>query len=150
MPRGPGTTGDCFGSVLLHDELWESLASMSGRGVPWVHPCALGNGHDGDHGAPAYDVEGEPQQWICWSDSGPARLERVGAPSPGRHTRPLAPPTDASPRQPVGRTPADPQGATELPTPDSRTQALWAIAAAIERLADVVATVAGEHRGPRG
>ncbi len=149
MARGPGMTdGDCFGSVLLHDELWRSLASLNGQSVPWVHGCGLENGHHGDHGAPVDQVEGEPQQWIRWANAGPARLERVEPSSPGRHTRPLESPTDASP-QPVENSRADRSGETVLPGPGSQSEALWAIAAALERLADVVATLASENRGPR-
>ncbi len=44
--------GDCYGSVLLDNELWQSLTAMTGRNVPWVYGCVLAHGHDGDHGAP--------------------------------------------------------------------------------------------------
>jgi hypothetical protein len=82
--------GGCFGSVLLDNELWQSLTSMNGRSVPWVHSCVLDHGHDGDHGAPAYHVDGEPKHWLRWPDTGPVRLAPVEPSPPGRHSKPLS------------------------------------------------------------
>jgi hypothetical protein len=75
--RGLVSGGGCYASVLLDGELWQSLSTINGRDVSWVHGCVLDHGHDDDHGAPAYRVEGEPQHWLRWSDTGPARLDRV-------------------------------------------------------------------------
>src|SRR5262249_27775157 len=122
MARSPGMTdGDCFGSVLLHDELRRSLASTNGQGAPWGLGCALENRHDGDHRAPRGQAEGEAQQWIRWANAGPGRLERVEQSLPGRHTmpprtppRPLKPHPDP-PTQPIDNYRAGPPGATEVP-----------------------------------
>jgi hypothetical protein len=80
--------GGCYGSVLLDKTLWQSLTAMNRRDVPWVHGCVLDHGHDGDHGAPAYPLDEEPQQWLRWPDNGPARLEAVEPSPPGRHSSP--------------------------------------------------------------
>jgi len=143
VPRDNGVTerGGCYGSVLLDNELWQSLSAMNGRAVPWVHGCALDHGHDGDHGAPAYHLDEEPQQWLRWPDTGPARLEQVDPSPPGRHSRPL----NSAPARPAPR-PAPPAtsaqahqpGDAQIPVAGSQTEALWAIAAAIDRLADAV------------
>jgi hypothetical protein len=63
--RGHGTNdhGGCYGSVLLDNELWQTLTATNGRDVPWVHGCVLNHGHGGDHGAPATSLDDEAQQW---------------------------------------------------------------------------------------
>ena len=122
--------GGCYGSVLLAHELWQSLTAMNGRDVPWVFGCALDHGHGDDHGAPAYQVDGQPQQWLRWSDGGPARIEHVEAAPPGRHSRQRQAAADTAP---VVR-PAD----VGSPGRDPHADALWAIAAAIDRLADAI------------
>jgi hypothetical protein len=150
--------GGCYGSVLLDNELWQSLRVQIGRDVPWVHGCVLDHGHKGDHGAPAYQVDGEPQQWLRWPDAGPARLEHVEVSPPGRHSRPTG---DSHNRPPPRSSTATTAQAGPGPAPGLGTpvtgppaDALWAIAAAIERLADVLAAhlanVPGErdHHGP--
>jgi hypothetical protein len=133
--------GGCYGSVLLDNELRQSLTAMNGSDVPWVHACVLDHSHDGDHGAPANQVDGGPQHWLRWRDSGPARLERVELSPPGRHSSSLsAPPPNLAPPQPTttsGSTAHRP-GEVGLPASGSQTEALWAIAAALERLADAV------------
>jgi hypothetical protein len=133
--------GGCYGSVLLDNELWQSLTAMSGRDVPWVHGCVLDHGHDGDHGAPAYDVDGEPRHWLRWPDTGPARLDRVELSPPGRHSKPLREPSRRPPPRSATATgaPAHRPADVGSPASGSQAEALWAIAAAIERLADVVA-----------
>ena len=131
----------CFGSVLLDNELWQSLTAMNGRNVPWVHSCALDHGHDGDHAAPAYHVDGEPQHWLRWPDTGPVRLDPVELSPPGRHSKPLSTPPNPLPRSTTTTdAPAHPVAEDRSPTRESQAEALWAIAAALERLADVVAT----------
>jgi len=133
--------GGCFGSVLLDNELWQSLSAMNGGSVPWVHSCVLDHGHDGDHGAPAHHGDGEPQHWLRWPDTGPVRLDPVEPSPPGRHSKPLSAPPNPTPRS--TRTTdalAHPVGEDGSPTTGSQAEALWAIAAALERLADVVAT----------
>jgi hypothetical protein len=133
--------GGCYGSVLLANELWHSLTSMNGRDVPWVHGCVLDHGHDDDHGAPAYQVDGQPQQWLRWSDSGSVRIEHVEASPPGRHSRPPRaaaavdrPPQPVAAEAPPAHRPSD----AGSPGRDPQADALWAIAAAIDRLADAI------------
>jgi len=87
-PRNWVNGGCCYGSVLLDNTLWQSLTAMNGRDVPWVHGCVLDHGHDGDHGAPAYPLDEEPQQWLRWPDKGPVRLEAVEPSPPARHSSP--------------------------------------------------------------
>jgi hypothetical protein len=131
----------CFGSVLLDNELWQSLTAMNGRNVPWVHSCALDHGHDSDHAAPAYHVDGEPQHWLRWPDTGPVRLDLVELSPPGRHSKPLSAPPNSPPRSTTTTdASAHPVAEDRSPARDSQAEALWAIAAALERLADVVAT----------
>jgi hypothetical protein len=140
--------GGCYGSVLLDNELWQSLTAMYGRDLSWVHGCVLDHGHDGDHGAPAYHVDGEPQQWFRWPDTGPARLERVELSPPGRHSKPLASAPDRPPPRSTTTTgaPAHRPGDAGLPVTGSQIEALWAIAAAIDRLADAVVRLGNPSR----
>jgi hypothetical protein len=143
VPRDNGVTegAGCYGSVLLDNELRQLLSAMNGRDVPWVHGCVLEHGHDGDHGAPANPLDEEPQQWLRWPDTGHARLERVEPSPPGRHSRPLNPPPDQPTPQSASATGAQAHQPSDarLPVAGSQTEALWAIAAAIDRLADAVA-----------
>jgi len=131
-------SGGCYGSVLLDKTLWQPLTAMNGRDVPWVHGCVLDHGHNGDHGAPAYPLDEEPQQWLRWPDNGPARLEAV-EPSPPR--RQSSPPTSSRlTRNAVGdqRARTARRRRINASPADSQIAALWAIAAAVERLADAV------------
>jgi hypothetical protein len=135
--------GGCYGSVLVDNDLWQSLTAMTGRNVPWVHGCVLAHGHDGDHGAPAHYLDGSPQQWLRWSDAGPARLEVVEPSPPGRHSRPLSStpgrPTRRSTTTTTTASPAHRPGDVDSQVTGTPAEALWAIAAAIDRLADIVA-----------
>lgn len=142
--------GSCYGSVLLDNELWQSLTAMNGRDVPWVHGCVLDHSHAGDHGAPAYHGDGEPQQWLRWPDMGPARLERVDPSPPGRHSRPSSSAPDRPTTRPTttGASP-QPPGDIGLPATGSQKEALWAIAAAIDRLADAVTRLGNPPRDKR-
>lgn len=135
------TDSGCYGSVLLDKELWNTLSEMNGGDVPWVHGCALDHGHDGDHGAPAYGMDGVAEHWLRWRNTSPARLERVELSPPGRHSRSLGePPPNRRPApSPTGIAAARSPGEVGLPATGSQTEALWAIAAALERLADAVA-----------
>jgi hypothetical protein len=134
--------GLCYGSVLLDKELWQSLAAMNGRDVPWVHGCVLDHGHGGDHRAPAYDV-GEQQYWLRWADTGPAHLDSDEPYSPGRHATPVGQPSNQPPPPPRSTTAtgtsAHPIAERRSPAAGSQAEALRAIAAAIEHLADVIA-----------
>ena len=129
-----------YGSVLLDNELWQSLTAMNGRDVPWVHGCALDHGHDGDHGAPAYTT------WTRNRSSGfagPTRVLRASStidPSPpGRHSRPHSSAPDRHRSRPSATsTQAHHPVDVGSPVAGSQNEALWAIAAAIDRLADAV------------
>ena len=140
--------GGCYGSLLLDNELRQSLTAMSGRDVPWVHGCALDHGHDNDHGAPIFPVDGEPQQWLRWPDTGPARIERIELSPPGRHSKPgRSAPGHPKPQSTAATgTPAHRPRDVGRPATGSQTDALWAIAAAIDRLADAVARLGNPHR----
>jgi hypothetical protein len=140
--------GGCYGSVLLDNELWQSLTAMNGHDVPWVYGCVLDHGHDEDHGAPAYEADGEAQQWLRWADTGPARLERVETFAAGRHSKPLGSPPDQPPPQSTTASgaPAHRHRGVEVSPTGSEAEALWAIAAAIERLADAVSRLANPRR----
>jgi hypothetical protein len=134
--------GGCFASVLLDEELWQSVTAMKGGdAVPWVHGCALDHGHHGDHAAPATHVDGETQHWLRWPDAGPARLEHGEPSPPGRHSKPLGEPPNRRPPRSTPNTgaPAHSLAEASSPSTSSQAEALWAIAAAIERLAEVVA-----------
>jgi hypothetical protein len=142
-------SGDCYGSVLLDNELWQSLTATNGRNMQWVHGCVLTHGHDGDHGAPAHYSDGGPQQWIRWPDAGPARLEDVDPSPPGRHSRPLTSTPDRPTPRSTTKTPPAPDhrsGDVGLPATGTQAEALWAIAAALDRLVDVVAAYLGSLR----
>ncbi|ORW05891.1 hypothetical protein [Mycobacterium kyorinense] len=129
-------TDRCFASVMLDDELWRSLAAVGAdHQVPWVHGCTLEHGHDGDHRALAYRGGGQ-DYWVHWDERRKPRLDTVGDPAPPQP--PPAMPTIAH---------VSPAPASEQP------DALWAIAAALERLADVIAAAfdspdkPGRHSG---
>jgi hypothetical protein len=96
-------------------------------------------------------VDGEPQKWLRWPDTGPARLEHVDLSPPGRHSRPLRSAPDRPPQRSTTTTgaPAPRPGDVELPATASQIEALWAIAAAIDRLASTVARL-GNPSGDKG
>ena len=141
--------GGCYGSVLLDNELRQSLSAMNGLDVPWVHGCVLDHGHDGDHGATAYQVDGGAQYWLRWPDHGPAHLERVELSPPGRHSSSLsAPPPNRPPPRPTTASEAGPHDVAFQAT-NSHTDALWAISAALERIADAVTRIGNAPREDR-
>jgi hypothetical protein len=72
---------------------------------------------------------------------GPVRLDPVELSPPGRHSKPLSAPPNPLPRSTTTTdASAHPVAEDRSPTRESQAEALWAIAAALERLADVVAT----------
>jgi hypothetical protein len=92
-------------------------------------------------------VDGEPQQWLRWPDPGPARLERLELTSPGRHSRPLtSAPDRPPPRTTTTGAPTHRPSDLGSPATGSQMDALWAIAAAIDRLADAVARLGNPRR----
>lgn len=140
----------CFATVMLDEELWKSLASIGGqRRAAWVHGCMLEQGHGGDHRALAYRA-GVQVYWVQWDERRKPRLSTaVGPTPPGLNARPPVEPPDQL-RQPQPQATARVCPASE--PRDSRksvsdTDALWAIAAALERLADLIAAAFNSSEG---
>ncbi len=146
----------CRATVTLDEPLRRSLASWSGRtALAHVHGCVLRGGHHGKHRAMA-NPEDE-RCWFRWDDTG----FRLGiadashrAPWGGQHQSPRHADfaarsshagsaagttnlTTPPPRR--GRHAADANAPYRAPQPRSPTEALWAIAAALQRLADFIA-----------
>jgi hypothetical protein len=142
---------------MLDEELWQSLAAIGAdHQVAWVHGCILEHGHRGDHRALAYRA-GAQHYWVQWGEARKPRLNRdVEATPPGRQDRPpIEPPTQPLQAAPPTITHASPPSASaqaDSPNSLSRADALWAIAAALERLADVIAAAfdSTENRGRHG
>ena len=113
---------------------------MNGRDVPCVHGCVLDHGHDGDHGAPAYPSTRNRSSGFAGPTMG-LGLEAVEPSPPGRATpaRPAQLPPDPHRRRRPARTHSTPPTSDHRRPADSQIAALWAIAAAIKRLADAVA-----------
>jgi hypothetical protein len=123
---------------------WEDRASMQ-QPLRAVSGQARWWRRGSDHGAPAHSLDGAPQQWLRWPEAGPARLEDVEPSPPGRHSRPLS----STPGHPTPRStrttaaPAHQAGDVDSQVTGPQADALWAIAAALERLADIVAAYLG-------
>jgi hypothetical protein len=145
---------------MLDEELWKSLAAIGGQHrAAWVHGCVLEHGHGGEHTALAYR-SGVQVYWVQWGESRKPRLNTaVEAAPPGRNARPRVEPPRVEPpdrprQAPPPRTiahavPTSPSEQLDSPKSESQADALWAIAAALERLADVIAAAfnSTEHRG---
>jgi hypothetical protein len=135
---------------MLDEQLWNSLARTSGQQPTWVHGCTLEHGHAGEHRALAYRA-GPHLHWVHWDDRRQPRLSVAVDTPPPRTVHPLIHPRDrrqtAAP--PISRQPTSAHDRMIPPT--SQADALWAIAAALERLADVIAALnpteqEGRHR----
>jgi hypothetical protein len=148
----------CFATVMLDEELWKSLVAIGGQHrAAWVHGCVLEHGHGGEHRALAYRA-GVQVYWVQWGESRKPRLNTaVESAPPGQNARPPVEPSDR-PRQAPPPTiapafPASPSEQLDSPKSMSQADALWAIAAALERLADVIAAAfnstenQGRHSG---
>jgi hypothetical protein len=142
---GGVSTDPCYATVLLDEGLWRSLSAVDGpHEVTWVYGCALDHGHRGDHQALVYHIGGQ-SYWAQWDESGRPRINttdqsRPPGPEPGPRGEPPDHPGRTTPPAPT----ADPLAAMPAkrsgsPTPASQAEALWAIAAALERLAEVIA-----------
>ena len=159
-PLHPDSGADrCAAVVRLHGSLQRSLAAAGGRRVGiWQH-CVLRRDHEGAHLAAAYQ-HGAAPGWLGWDDSGfrvggtsplpsgPRRMSptRTNSAAARRDRRFAARSTRAAPGVAAGVR----AGASDTSRPgsserDDRTAALWAIAAAVNRLADMIA--AGDPRG---
>lgn len=151
----------CFATVMLDEELWRSLVTIGGQHqVAWVHGCILEYGHRGDHRALAYRA-GAQAYWLQWDENRkPCVNTATESSPPGSQARPrleplvqpqqVAPPTIAEAS--LGALPEQLDPPISVPW----TDALWAIAAALERLADVITAAVnpneegGRHRSDRG
>jgi len=150
----------CYATVLLDEELWLSLDARDlGHEVAWVHGCALEHGHRGDHRALAYRA-GALSYWLQWDERRRPRISTTDRPDPLARTasprgEPSVQPQDAdrpTPAKHSSTVAAEPPGSTNS---GSQAEALWAIAAALERLADVIvgvlnpAEASGRHAAGR-
>jgi hypothetical protein len=160
-PSGGIVMGDrCYATVVLDEELRRSMAARDlTHEVSWVHRCALEHGHLGDHRAPAYR-DGPLSYWLRWDETCRPGISTTDGPDP--HAR-MASPRGAPSGEPqhadrptraehTATTAAEPAGSTAT---GSQAEALWAIAAALERLADVIvgalnpAEASGRHAAGR-
>ena len=144
----------CYATALVDEELWRSLAALEpAHEVAWVHGCVLEHGHRGDHRALAYRA-GALSYWLQWDEGHGPRISTTDRPDPlAREARPrgdpsgqpqhLERPTMAGHSSTAA---AEPAGSTNS---GSQAEALWAIAAALQRLADVIvgALNPAEHLG---
>jgi hypothetical protein len=142
----------CPASVILHEPLRRSLlVAAGGHRVPPACRCTLSYGHPGAHQGLAYDT-GRRRGWFRWDEWGfrlgshaepPNQRPRPDRPEPG-------PGLGRAPVDPTTPTPAAPLAADRpyaggadhphaTPEPSSLAQALRTVAAALERLAEVIA-----------
>jgi hypothetical protein len=139
--------GRCDATVWLHGPLERSLTGAAGGlPLPPLHRCALRPGHRGRHHALA-DAHGAQRYWFHWDESG----FRVGAVT----TRPGSERAGTSIRQPRRPPPSATSSDFDPPTVPckvlayrGRDEAILALAAAIKRLGDVIAGVAGPPERP--
>jgi len=127
--------------VLLDEELWRSLAALDRADeVPWVHGCVLEHGHRGDHRALAYRA-GALSYWLQWDEGHGPRFSTTDRPDPlERKASPRGEPW--APQHAERPTMAE-HSSTAAAEPGSKNsgsqaEALCAIAAALQRLADVI------------
>jgi hypothetical protein len=146
----------CRATVTLDEPLRRSLGSWSGEtGLAHVHSCVLQGSHHGQHRAMANPDD--RRGWFRWDDLGfrlgvadaSRRAQRGDQERSPRHAGSAARSSGAgsaaattnltTPRPRRGRHAADANAPYRSPEPRSPTGALWAIATALERLADVIA-----------
>jgi hypothetical protein len=134
--RGQSSIDRCSATVTLPGTLYRSLAAAANTSeVAPVLGCALQRGHRGRHQGRACSGPGE-HCWLRWDEWG----FRLGRAQP-RNPAPRHAPTRARHRvSDAACPPAAAQPAAVPQPPESRSQldALWAIAAALTRLAEVV------------
>jgi hypothetical protein len=128
----------CRATVTLHEPLRRSFSTWLGANeVAEVHSCVLQGRHHGEHLAAAAPDGG--QCWFRWDDSG----FRLG--SDGSHLTSNGAGAAASTTIPTAPLARRGRHASDAGAPDrssesrSPTEALWALATAIGRLADVIA-----------
>ena len=141
---GDTVNGDrCYATVLIDEELWRSLATLDlAQEVAWVHGCVLEHGHRGDHHALAHHA-GPLSYWLQWDETRRPRISTTDRPDPlAREASPRIEPSGQP--QHAERPTAAKHSSTAAAEPvgskntGSQAEALWAIAAALERLADVI------------
>jgi hypothetical protein len=132
----------CDATLWLHGPLERSLAgAVGGPPIPPLQRCALPPGHRGRHHALA-DAHGARRCWFHWDENG-FRVGVATTPTPRdeRHfhlakaSRQRPPSAEAVESDP----PTIPCAVVPNPT---RDQAIWALAAAVKRLGDVIADAA--------
>ena len=137
-PCGTVSGDRCYATVLLDMEVRRSLIALIGEDdVAWVHGCVLENGHRGDHLA-------QPQGpravncWVQWHDGSQAHISTTG-----QDTGSAVEPPDSEARALSTITASYATAAADPPpeptTSGSQAEALWAIAATLRHLADVIA-----------
>jgi hypothetical protein len=150
-PRANGPTagrdadsGQCDATVWLHGPLERSLTGAAGGlAVPPLHRCALKPGHPGRHHALA-DVHGARRYWFHWDDSG----FRVGAATIFARVERDSDSAEGTRQPPLSAESADTEPPTvprRLPV-HARDEALWALAAAVDRLGAVIADATSPAR----
>jgi hypothetical protein len=150
----------CYATVLIDEELWRSLTALDlAHEVAWVHGCVLEHGHRGDHHALAHRA-GPLSYWLQWDENRRPRISATDQPGPlARETSPRGEPS-GQPQHAERPTPAKHSSTAAAEPPGSKNtgsqvEPLWAIAAALERLADVVvgalnpAEATGRHSAGR-
>jgi hypothetical protein len=137
-----GDPGRCDATVWLHGPLERSLTGAAGGlPVPPLHRCALKPGHRGRHHALA-DAHGARRCWFHWDEGGfhigaaiatTSRDERdIHSARANRQRPPWTIAVESDP-------PTIP--CKVLPNP-GHDEAIWALAAAVKRLGDVIAEAA--------
>jgi hypothetical protein len=143
--------GQCTANFRLDAPLRRSLARWVGQqDVGRAHRCRLRRHHHGAHQALIHHHRGT-HCWFRWDEWG----FRLGGPGPPSSARRRHPPPAGAPAKPRHRTKALPDDTepimvarpnTSMPPRDSpqsklSAEAVWALVAAVERLADAIAVV---------
>jgi hypothetical protein len=145
----------CGATLTLYGPLRRSLAAAAGAGgVAPVCGCTLVDGHPDPHQG-TVNGHGAQRYWLRWDDTGvrigagsagpPYPGQRGERPGSSRHaaaTAAIRMASAATPSAPSPRVRPDRAAAgrhAESPESRSQVEALWAIAAALQRLAEVIA-----------
>jgi hypothetical protein len=136
-------SGDqCYATVLLDAEVRRSMIALNGEDhVVWVHGCVLENGHRGDHLAQPQGARA-PNCWVQWHDGGQAHISTMGR-DIGSAVEPPDPEARALSAITANYATAAAAPQPEPATSGSQAEALWAIAATLQHLADVIGAALG-------
>jgi hypothetical protein len=143
-------SGDrCYATVLLDAEVLRSLIAQIGEDDgAWAHGCVLENGHRSDHLAQPHGARAL-SCWVQWHDGGQAHIGTTG-----RDIGSAVEPPDSEARALSAITTSYATAAAaiqpEPATSGSQAEALWAIAAALQHLADVIAAALGARDDDTG